>query len=621
LPVMLAYILIGIPGGEYDFDNSDIEFEKKKYENLKKEQEMLVKRINLQVESICDKLDNEYIALIRRRTILETDRNTINKNIDELDKKRSESISDCVTAVNKHFREIFATFLPGTGAKLLPVNEEDLSEGLEIKVSFSGIWKVGLSELSGGQRSLLALSFLLALLRYQPAPFYILDEIDAALDLSHTENIGEMIMSHFPQSQFIIISLKEEFYNKANVVFQTSVVHGVSRVERIANVNPTVKKRAIAAMLENYYDKGGKKAEVKPKKKEKQKDEDYTVDSPLESPKMDEEKPRRSLRLRKARAIEAQQLAYGQPQEREYGEINVEIHDAVHAENIDREEDEYPQEPEVEIDGSEEQEEMEREEVESSSSSESESEANSEKSRKAREAKRLADEAKRRAGTRKYLFEKYKTMDTAATQPIEESIPPTQIIPEETRVEEEKTEEAEKNQEEEDEEPEEQEQLPDSPKEIERESEEEHEGEGVSEAQAQDEEKELQEDNEQEKKDNEQERDREQNLEPQESPKDQEDEEEEDSEGDNGNEVDESGIAQRYIDRKRRLRKRVTATQDEGPTQLIDEDPFQPTQEIEYDKSKDNEADFGATQLIDNDNIPSAGDYEQTQAIDEEQYY
>ena len=64
---------------------------------------------------------------------------------------------------------------------------------MRIRIGFNDNWKDGLSELSGGQRSLLALSFILALLKFKPAPIYILDEIDAALDLAHTQNIGKMI--------------------------------------------------------------------------------------------------------------------------------------------------------------------------------------------------------------------------------------------------------------------------------------------------------------------------------------------------------------------------------------------------------------------------------------------
>lgn len=109
--------------------------------------------------------------------------------------------------------------------------------GLEVKVAFGGVWKESLSELSGGQKSLLALSLILAMLLFKPAPIYILDEVDAALDLSHTQNIGRMIKAHFPQSQFIVVSLKEGMFNNANVIFRTKFVDGVSTVTRTINEN------------------------------------------------------------------------------------------------------------------------------------------------------------------------------------------------------------------------------------------------------------------------------------------------------------------------------------------------------------------------------------------------
>ena len=85
--------------------------------------------------------------------------------------------------VNNSFSNIFGTLLPGANAMLEQVDTTHIQEGIKIKVGFNDEWKEGLSELSGGQRSLLALSFVLALLKYKPAPLYILDEIDAALDL------------------------------------------------------------------------------------------------------------------------------------------------------------------------------------------------------------------------------------------------------------------------------------------------------------------------------------------------------------------------------------------------------------------------------------------------------
>lgn len=64
-------------------------------------------------------------------------------------------------------------------AKLEPTEGGNFLDGLEVRVAFGGVWKQSLSELSGGQRSLLTLSIILALLVYNPAPVYILDEVYA----------------------------------------------------------------------------------------------------------------------------------------------------------------------------------------------------------------------------------------------------------------------------------------------------------------------------------------------------------------------------------------------------------------------------------------------------------
>lgn len=94
-----------------------------------------------------------------------------------------------------------------------------------------GVWKQSLTELSGGQRSLIALSLILSLLQFKPAPMYILDEVDAALDLSHTQNIGQLLRTRFKGSQFIVVSLKDGMFNNANVLFKARFRDGTSVVE------------------------------------------------------------------------------------------------------------------------------------------------------------------------------------------------------------------------------------------------------------------------------------------------------------------------------------------------------------------------------------------------------
>ena len=79
----------------------------------------------------------------------------------------------------RDFGKIFSTQLPGTTAKLEPPEGVSYLASLEVKVAFGGVWKQSLSELSGGQRSLLALFLVLALLLFKPAPLYILDEVSS----------------------------------------------------------------------------------------------------------------------------------------------------------------------------------------------------------------------------------------------------------------------------------------------------------------------------------------------------------------------------------------------------------------------------------------------------------
>jgi structural maintenance of chromosome 2 len=192
----------------------------------------LEKRVNKKVMAMFEKAEDEYNALISKKNTIENDKSKITKVIEELDEKKKETLKVTWVKVNQDFGSIFSTLLPGTMAKLEPPEDGNFLDGLEVRVAFGKVWKQSLSELSGGQRSLLALSLILALLLFKPAPLYILDEVDAALDLSHTQNIGRMIRAHFPHSQFIVVSLKEGMFNNANVLFRTKFVDGVSTVQR-----------------------------------------------------------------------------------------------------------------------------------------------------------------------------------------------------------------------------------------------------------------------------------------------------------------------------------------------------------------------------------------------------
>ena len=110
--------------------------------------------------------------------------------------------------------------MPNLDADLLLANEENILEGFRItlkKVNDSKMFFT--SSLSGGQKTLLSLSFTFSLLMFRPCPFYLLDEVDAALDDINAEKIGLMVVYFFPKSQFIVISHRKFFAKLSSLIF------------------------------------------------------------------------------------------------------------------------------------------------------------------------------------------------------------------------------------------------------------------------------------------------------------------------------------------------------------------------------------------------------------------
>ncbi|NXC70270.1 SMC2 protein, partial [Anhinga anhinga] len=224
--------LFGQPNTSYDFKAINLAETYQKLQNLKDFKQTLGNKVNLRAMNLLSETEERYNELLRKKKIVENDRAKILAAIEELDQRKDEALEIAWKKVNEDFSAIFSTLLPGAKAVLEPCKTDNVLDGLEFRVALGNTWKENLMELSGGQRSLVALSLILSMLLFKPAPFYILDEVDAALDLSHTQNIGQMLYSHFRHSQFVVVSLKDGMFSNANVLYRTMFLDGVSTVTR-----------------------------------------------------------------------------------------------------------------------------------------------------------------------------------------------------------------------------------------------------------------------------------------------------------------------------------------------------------------------------------------------------
>ncbi|PRT53527.1 Structural maintenance of chromosomes protein 2 [Wickerhamiella sorbophila] len=200
---------------------------------LQEAQNMLPKLSNKVNEAVMTMIDSMEAKESELRTLIKTlarDRANIESTLNSINEKKDEALRRTYAQVSQDLGRIFGDLLPNSSARLDAVDEEDITRGLLIRVRLGAVWKDGLTELSGGQRSLVALSLILALLQFRPAPMYILDEVDAALDLHHTQNIGHIIKTRFKGSQFIVVSLKDGMFTNANRIFQTKFEEGKSKV-------------------------------------------------------------------------------------------------------------------------------------------------------------------------------------------------------------------------------------------------------------------------------------------------------------------------------------------------------------------------------------------------------
>ncbi|EON66114.1 hypothetical protein W97_05357 [Coniosporium apollinis CBS 100218] len=223
----------GRPGTPYDFKGQNMAECKATLKNVSERFQGMKKKINPKVMNMIDSVEKKEVSLKNMMRTVIRDKRKIEETIQSLDEYKKEALQKTWEKVNGDFGQIFNELLPGSFAKLDPPEGKTISDGLEVKVCLGKVWKQSLTELSGGQRSLIALSLIMALLQFKPAPMYILDEVDAALDLSHTQNIGRLIKTRFKGSQFIVVSLKDGMFQNANRIFRTRFSDGTSIVQAL----------------------------------------------------------------------------------------------------------------------------------------------------------------------------------------------------------------------------------------------------------------------------------------------------------------------------------------------------------------------------------------------------
>jgi len=171
-----------------------------------------------------------YRSMSTRKNSLEEERNSIVKFIEDIEKDKRQTFLDAFDKVDKEIGLIFNK-MTGGNAWLELQNEDDIfNSGISYLIQFPNKPKRESTSISGGEKTLAAIVFVLALQKLKPSPFYLFDEVDAHLDAPNAERLSIILEERSKESQFIMVSLKDSVIQKAKLIYGVFPKNGVSNV-------------------------------------------------------------------------------------------------------------------------------------------------------------------------------------------------------------------------------------------------------------------------------------------------------------------------------------------------------------------------------------------------------
>ena len=176
--------------------------------------------INMKAVEIYDKLNDEFNKLLEKRETLNIEKTEILDFIEELDVKKKDKFMETYVELKRNFIEIYSKLSTKGEAELNVENEKDLfNSGIEIKVRLSKTNYLDIKSLSGGEKTITAIAFIFAVQKFNPASFYIFDEVDAALDIMNSEKLGSLIKENARNAQYIVVSHSEYLIQSAEYIY------------------------------------------------------------------------------------------------------------------------------------------------------------------------------------------------------------------------------------------------------------------------------------------------------------------------------------------------------------------------------------------------------------------
>ena len=187
--------------------------------------------VNMRALEEFDRVSTRQQDLKVQIETLSSERSQILDRMKGYEDLKRESFLKTYNAINENFKEVFHNLSDGEGTLILENEEKPFEGGLDIEAQPRDKKKQRLMGMSGGEKALTALSFVFAIQRYLPAPFYAFDEVDASLDSINVEKLANIVKTQSEKTQFIVVSHRKPMIESANrTIGVTQKEKGISKV-------------------------------------------------------------------------------------------------------------------------------------------------------------------------------------------------------------------------------------------------------------------------------------------------------------------------------------------------------------------------------------------------------
>jgi len=173
--------------------------------------------VNLKAPELYEEKKRDIAEIKERVTKLADEKMAISRMIDEIDTRKKDVFMEAFQKLNENFKRLYSHIMPGEATFILDDPADIFNSGLSIRVKDSASREKYLESMSGGEKSLLALLFVFAIQMYRPAPFYVLDEADAALDKENSKKLSELLHQLAKATQFIVVTHNDTILSSADI--------------------------------------------------------------------------------------------------------------------------------------------------------------------------------------------------------------------------------------------------------------------------------------------------------------------------------------------------------------------------------------------------------------------